>query len=139
MAKIVIDDCIDIAIESLDFDHLLVFADALSVEIEYPPVDDMYPDWENEIRVETGDELRKAIDFEYPEEARQLQTKNKRLKEIAVKAILDEPECPGDMPDEMWETIKNDRDAATRTYQIVVKQTKENIIGRFEQALRKTK
>lgn len=45
-------------------------------------------------------------------------------------AITDEPELPGEMPDEMWEAIRSDRDAATETLRIVVRQTKGGILKR---------
>lgn len=45
-------------------------------------------------------------------------------------AITDEPELPGEMPDEMWEAIRSDRDAATEALRIVVRQTKGGILKR---------
>jgi hypothetical protein len=44
----------------LDFDTLIIWADILGVEVDYPPIDDMYPDWENELRVEVGEAMAKA-------------------------------------------------------------------------------
>jgi hypothetical protein len=58
MNKLSIDDLIDQFIEDLDFDVLLIWADILEVEVNYPPVDDMWPDWENELRVEVAGAMR---------------------------------------------------------------------------------
>ena len=48
-----------------------------------------------------------------------------------LQAINAEPECPGEMPDEMWTAINNDRDAATKTLQLTVKLAKEGIAKRI--------
>ncbi len=45
-------------------------------------------------------------------------------KEMVMKAIDDEPEYPGEMPDEMWEAIKNDKDAVTMALRLTVRLTK---------------
>ena len=55
-----IDDAIDNFIDTLDFDHILAWANLLGVEINYPPIDDMWPDWQNELTVEVGDAMRKV-------------------------------------------------------------------------------
>lgn len=55
-----IDDVIDNFISILDFDHVIAWANLLDVEVNYPPTDDMYPDWENELAVEVGDAMRKV-------------------------------------------------------------------------------
>jgi len=50
-----------------------------------------------------------------------------------ISGVIDkEPELPGDMPDDMWDAIKDDRDACQKAMQIIVRQTKDNI----KQALR---
>ena len=54
-----IDDIIDQLVEDIDFDALKDWCAVLSVDYEEPPLDDMYPDWENELRVEIGDAMRK--------------------------------------------------------------------------------
>jgi len=54
-----IDDIIDQFVEDLDFEVLETWAKILEVEVNYPPLDDMWPDWENELRVEVGDAMRK--------------------------------------------------------------------------------
>ena len=63
MAAKTIDDVVDNFTEPdvLDFDGLIILAKALGVEVNYPPVDDIYPEWENELRVEVSEELLKAI------------------------------------------------------------------------------
>lgn len=55
-----IDDAIDNFIACLDFDHVIAWANLLDVEVNYPPVDDMYPDWENELAVEVGEAMAKV-------------------------------------------------------------------------------
>ena len=53
-----------------------------------------------------------------------------RLETVRA-AIEREPELPGDMPDEMWEAIRNDRDAMRQALVIAVKETKANIKNRL--------
>ena len=55
-----IDDMIDNFISILDFDQVIAWADLLDVDRELPPLDDMYPDWENELAVEIGEAMRKV-------------------------------------------------------------------------------
>lgn len=50
----------------------------------------------------------------------------------ALEVINSEPELPGDMPDEMWEAIRNDRNACAEAMRIVVRQTKSNIINNLK-------
>lgn len=52
-------------------------------------------------------------------------------RERCIAAVLAEPECPGEMPDEMWLAICSDRDATTKAFQIAVRKTKEEIIKRI--------
>lgn len=59
MSKMDIDDAIDNFISILDFDQIIAWANFLDVEVNYPPVDDMWPDWQNELAVEVGDAMRK--------------------------------------------------------------------------------
>lgn len=56
-----IDTIIDNFVEDLDFDQLILWANFCDVEVEYPPIDDMYPDWENELRTEIGEVMAKAL------------------------------------------------------------------------------
>lgn len=53
------------------------------------------------------------------------------LLEDAIKAVEDEPELPGQMPDEMWAMINGDRDAIEELLRITVRQTKSGIIERL--------
>jgi len=50
-------DAIYNLIESLSFHEIIVWAHLLEVEVNYPPIDDMWPDWENELRVEVGEKM----------------------------------------------------------------------------------
>lgn len=43
------------------------------------------------------------------------------------EAIDEESELPGEMPDEMWNSIKNNRDAYAEAVRIAIRLTKENI------------
>ena len=52
-----------------------------------------------------------------------------------LKAVDDEPEVPGPMPDEMWKAFRNDRDAIEEGIRIAVRQTKEGIRQRIQEAL----
>lgn len=52
-------------------------------------------------------------------------------KKEAVQVVSEEPELPGEMPEEMWETIRNDRDAVTQALKIAVRETKAGIIKRI--------
>ena len=47
-----IDDLIDQFASDIQFDALEGWCAILGVDYELPPCDDMYPDWEDEIRVE---------------------------------------------------------------------------------------
>ena len=55
-----IDDLIDQFIEDITFEAIKDWAFILGVEYDEPPLDDMYPDWEAEIRTEIGDAMRKV-------------------------------------------------------------------------------
>ena len=58
--KVDIDDLIDQLVEDFDFETVCIWADILGVEVNPPPLGDMWPDWENELRVEVGDAMRKV-------------------------------------------------------------------------------
>jgi len=47
-----------------------------------------------------------------------------------MEAVTDEPELPGEMPDEMWDVLRSDRAAATEALRIIVRQTKGEILTR---------
>jgi len=46
--------------EDLDFDALKPWCSILEVEYEEPPCDDMYPDWEAELRTELAEAMMKV-------------------------------------------------------------------------------
>lgn len=71
------------------------------------------------------------ITGELVEHARSLEARVGRMEADLQKAIDDEPELPGDMSDEMWEAIRNDRDAVAQALRIAVRQTKDGIRKRF--------
>ena len=52
-------------------------------------------------------------------------------KEMVYKAVDDEPELPGQMPDAMWEAIKGDRDAMGEALRLSVSMTKDDIKERI--------
>ena len=56
-------------------------------------------------------------------------TKNERDR--CLKAVADESEVPGNMPDEMWHAIRDDRDAMENVIRIAVQQTKAGIRDRI--------
>lgn len=56
------------------------------------------------------------------------------MAEAAEKAVLDEPEYPGDMPDEMWAALKGDRDACVKAMRATVRLTKRGILARLRAA-----
>ena len=62
----------------------------------------------------------------YKEEIKVLDSQNLKLR----CAIDSEPELPDSMPDEIWEKVKNDRDALTELLRITVRKTKEGILTR---------
>ena len=55
-----IDDIIDEFVGALEFDQLKHWAKLLNVDYEEPPLDDMYPDWEGEIRAGIAEEMLKV-------------------------------------------------------------------------------
>lgn len=55
-------------------------------------------------------------------------------RERCLAAVDAEPELPGEMPDEMWEVLSSDRDAATKALQIIVRKTKSGIRDRILEA-----
>ena len=48
-------------------------------------------------------------------------------REACARVAEIEPELPGDMPDKMWEAVRNDRDACQESHKITVRGTKKNI------------
>ncbi len=60
-----IDNVIDAFVDErtgLELDDLVKWANFMDVDVEYPPIDDMYPDWEAQLREEVGVAMRKAFD-----------------------------------------------------------------------------
>lgn len=53
------------------------------------------------------------------------------MREWADRAVADEPECPGEMPDEMWMAIRGDRTVAMEAVRLTVRVTKRGIRGRI--------
>lgn len=62
--------------------------------------------------------------------ARVREEAERRGAERALRELDAEPEMPGEMPDEMWEAIRNDRDAVGEALRIAVRLTKENVRAR---------
>lgn len=56
------------------------------------------------------------------------------IKQV-IAAIDAEPECPGHMPDTMWEQIKDDRRMAERAIQLAIKLTKDRIKLRLKEII----
>lgn len=56
-----IDDAIDQFIEDLSYEVLKIWAHSLAVEINEPPTSEMWPDWENELRVAVGEAMLRAL------------------------------------------------------------------------------
>lgn len=57
-----------------------------------------------------------------------LRAEHQWVREMVEK----EEELSGDMPDEMWEAIKNDRDATAQAMRIAVRCTKQNILTKLK-------
>ena len=55
-----IDDLIFQFTEDIQFDALRDWCVILDVDYEEPPIDDMYPDWEAELRTEIGEAMGKV-------------------------------------------------------------------------------
>ena len=62
-----------------------------------------------------------------------------KVREIFLRAIADEPEFPGDMPDELWKELDGNRENVTTAMQSTVRLTKNGITDRFLQALKDRK
>lgn len=52
-------------------------------------------------------------------------------RERCLKAVDDEPEFPGEMPDEVWNAFVADRDMVTKALRLAVRQTKAGIRDRI--------
>jgi len=51
--------------------------------------------------------------------------------DLVLKAIDDEPEFPGHMPDSMWEQIRDDRWIAERSLKLAIRLAKDHIKARI--------
>lgn len=59
-------------------------------------------------------------------------TKTKITLSAALKAIDDEPELPGEMPDDVWESLRSDRAMMETVLRGVVQTAKQGIRNRIE-------
>ena len=59
-------------------------------------------------------------------------TKTKITLSTVYKAIDDEPELPGEMPDEVWEALRSDRAMMETVLRGVVQTAKQGIKERIE-------
>ena len=59
-------------------------------------------------------------------------TKTKITLSTVYKAIYDEPELPGEMPDEVWEVLRSDRAMMDTALRGVVQNAKQGIRDRIE-------
>lgn len=57
----------------------------------------------------------------------------RREHRAVMRIVRAEPELPGTMPDRMWETVRNDREAMEELLRIVVRKTKANILDQLTQ------
>lgn len=80
-----IDDYIDELIALMGLDELVVWANNLDVEVNYPPIDDMYSDWQNELAVSVGEALLKNLSLK---QYKQLQTEVEKHRWIPVEEGL---------------------------------------------------
>lgn len=46
--------------EDLEFEALVIWADILDVEVNYPPLGDMWPDWEVELRQDVAEAMERV-------------------------------------------------------------------------------
>jgi len=57
---VIFDELIDQYAEDIDFDALKHWAAILGVDYD-PPLDDMWPDWEDELRTEIGEAIKDGV------------------------------------------------------------------------------
>ncbi len=53
-------DLITQLIDDMEFDVVVEWAKILEVEVNPPPLGDMWPDWQNELRVEVAEAMEKV-------------------------------------------------------------------------------
>ena len=103
-----IDDLIDQFISDLDFEVVVVWANILEVEVNPPPLGDMCPDWETELRTEVGDAMRKVgqkmnprINYEMTEDdLRELLTACKPVPCMMIGSMI--PSSPQENANRAW-------------------------------------
>lgn len=53
-------------------------------------------------------------------------------RRLVLRAVDDEPEYPGDIPDEMWNEVRSDRELLAEALRLTVRSTKQGIRARIE-------
>ena len=117
------------------FVRLVARAEKAEAELEqYHATIDVLEQTRHELTGERN-KLKVAIDMG----ARAENERDAALREVKVlrQAIADEPEYPGDMPDEMWDELRNNRDTMIEALRLTAKLTKEGITARAEAELAK--
>ena len=105
-----IDDCIDVLFSDIDFDSLEIWAKALEVDVEYP-TDDMWPDWEAELSVKTGEALLRAVRFNIHTDicptCKDKQQRNEFRRALEhIEEYWNRDENQGAMSDALWHIIE---------------------------------
>ncbi|KKN76876.1 hypothetical protein LCGC14_0365270 [marine sediment metagenome] len=59
-----------------------------------------------------------------------------RIKLLILQAIMDEPEYPGNLPDELWQELDGNKGNVKQALRSSVRLTKNGITARFLEALR---
>lgn len=57
--------------------------------------------------------------------------------EKAARACADEPECPGEMPDDMYSAMQTDREVAAEAIRVGIRLTKSGIASRIRALIQK--
>ena len=91
------ENLIDVFVDGLDFDPLVTLADILDVTVDPPPLDDMWPDWQNELAEDVCKAMGEVIESitEHPDVQRligqvvELQAENERLKETNNQSFIE--------------------------------------------------
>ena len=98
------ENLIDVFVDGLDFDPLVTLADILDVTVDPPPLDDMWPDWQNELAEDVCKAMGEVIESitEHPDVQRligqvaelqikshELQDENERVKPLTEARFND--------------------------------------------------
>ena len=84
-----------------------------------------------------GEELIRAVTYDIVVEMRlEHQKEIGAIRLLILQGIVDEPEFPSDMPDELWEKLDGNRNNVVRVMRNTVRLTKNGITERFTQALK---